>query len=578
MKELARSSDFRVVLKGFLLTLMCLLTILYDHSLAHAQSFDQQGIVKLRFPDSGAIIGQGVNLATGLSASNVCINGTATTMNPSGPTPQVITVSIRDNKDAYSFFRSTAITASAQAKFLIGSADATTKYVSSHQFLSNVSNFSVHATVEQRQYIVPEKVRPNDSTGPADTSVSRGVQLTKDALSVLKSDPKKFRLQCGDGFIAVLIQGAEIIGTVSVLERNQSDSMNLQTSMNADLFGSGASGSLDETLKRITNGRSFKLDYLQTGGSGDPVATDQEHLITAVQGLAKSAQSAPYTFQVIVRDYKTLPNWPTDTSPFSTPTMLDRLLSTYWRLDALLQQATDAQLPHIGAPMRYMEGFNWTPESLRALTDSIKSRRSETAKQAIECFNTQTCNPPTTTAIDMYGLAIQLPLPWIPQTPNAADFWSRSNAFGATIQNFNTRKAQLADALSQAFKLGDKDVDPTCYHRNHALTQSFETTGYPKNISDPINNFSNYLPNLPALLRDDAVDYYARQPTLRRCQESATDVDCELKEADFSKIATFIKLRGLKLITNFDPVHSHEYGECKGGGAGKTAYIWWILQ
>lgn len=554
-----------------------------------AQAFDSGGTATVEYPQNGAVIGQGVILSYGTASTNVCITGRATSTNPGGDPPQVSTISIRNNNDASSYFQQTGVSAAAQVSFLAGGADAKASYIASHQFSNSTSTISVYATVEQRQYIAPAGISLNDTGAAPDLGASGGIQLTKAALKLATQNFEKFHKECGDGFIAVLIQGAELTGTISVQDWNQADSSTLQGTAHADAFGANVSATLDNLIKSTTSGHSFSLDFMQVGGSGTTSPTDADSLIAAVKALPSVAKSAPFTFHVIVRDYRTLPNWPTNVPPFQEADQLSRIMTTYWRLDALLNQAHAAQQPFVnmwtpnvwtpvvpGKPFQplpdpnYLLGFNHqTIQTIRTLYDSMNAPRLALARQAQECYRDSTkCKDPILSPSDLYKLAVQLPLKY-GQTPTTVDYLNTLASINALIVNFNNAKLNLYNYATVRFGT----TNGTCYDRDHFVTQSFEAGGYPKNISDPLSAFSAFQASLPLRLKNEAIDYYVREPAHSRCSISPLDPDCKLTEADFANIGQVVALSGTPITTNFDANGTYRYGPCTGNFARDSPHL-----
>jgi hypothetical protein len=538
---------------------------------ARGQAFDQNGTATIPYPENGALIGQGVIMSSGVAASNVCIVGQETSMNPGGDPPQVTMISIRDNKDASSFFQQTGVSAAAQVKFLVGGADAKASYISSHQFSSTLSTVSVYATVEQRKYIVPAGIALDDKSAKPDLKASGGIRLTDDALKLLnKHDYETFHRECGEAFIAVLIQGAELTATITVHDLDEADSSNIQLTAHVDAFGAGVSTTLENTLKNTSSGHAFTMDFMQSGGSGAVNPTDEASVLAAVKALPDLAKKAPYTFHVIVRDYHSLPNWPKNIPPFGQADSLTQLMTTYWRLDALMRQADAAQTftdfrTNPAAALReveYLLGFNNTDRStLRALYDLMSARRSILAQQAVKCYEDQTkCNVPFPSSIDLYKLAVKLPLP-LGLTPATRDYLSNLHSSAIVINSFNQAKYNLYQTAVQTMNTNGG----TCYDRDHYITQTFEASGYPANVAGPLKAFSDFQDALPQRLKDEAIDYYVRQPAKFRCQQSPFDPDCKLTESDFQTIGDSIVVSGAKITTNFDPDQSDRYGHCPGG-------------
>ena len=554
-----------------------------------AQAFDSSGTATVEFPQNGAVIGQGIILSYGTASTNVCITGRAPSMNPGGDPPQVSTISIRNNNDASSYFQQTGVSAAAQVAFLAGGADAKASYIASHQFSNSTSTISVYATVEQRQYIAPAGISLNDTGAAPDLGASGGIELTKAALKLATQNFDKFHKECGDGFIAVLVQGAEITGTISIQDWNQADSSALQVTAHADAFGANVSATLDNLIKNTTSGHSFSLDFMQVGGSGSTSPTDADSLIAAVKALPSAAKSAPFTFHVIVRDYRTLPNWPTNVPPFQEADQLSRIMTTYWRLDALLNQAHAAQQPYqyvwtpnvwspdvAGKPFHpvpdqsYLLGFNHqTIQTIRVLYDSMNAARLALAQQAQECYRDSTkCKDPIISPVDLYKLAVQLPLK-SGQTPTTVEYFNTMASIFALINNFNNTKFQLYNGATVRFGT----TGGTCYERDHSITQAFEAWGYPKNISDPLSAFSAFQASLPLRLKNEAIDYYVREPAHSRCGVSPLDPDCKLTEADFAKIGEVVVLGGTPITTNFDANNTYRYGSCTGNFARDSPHL-----
>jgi hypothetical protein len=474
------------------------------------------------------------------------------------------------------------VSAAAQVSFLAGGADAKASYIASHQFSNSTSTISVYATVEQRQYIAPAGISLNDTGAAPDLGASGGIELTKAALKLARQNFEKFHKECGDGFIAVLIQGAELTGTISIQDWNQADSSTLQGAAHADAFGANVSATLDSLIKSTTSGHGFSLDFMQVGGSGTTSPTDADSLVAAVKALPSAAKSAPFIFHVIVRDYRTLSNWPTNVSPFQEADQLSRIMTTYWRLDALLNQAHAAQQPYqqphqfIWSPVaavkppqpvpdpNYLLGFNHqTIQTIRALYDSMNTARLALAQQAQECYrDSSKCKDPIVSPVDLYKLAVQLPLK-SGQTPTTVDYLNTMASIGALIANFNSTKLSLYNYATVRFGT----TGGTCYDRDHFITQMLEAGGYPTNISGPLSAFSAFQVSLPQRLKNEAIDYYVREPAHSRCSVSPLDPDCKLTEADFAKIGEVVALSGTPITTNFDANNTYRYGPCTGNFA-----------
>jgi hypothetical protein len=549
---------------------------------ARGAVFDPNGMAAVSYPANGAQIGQGINLSSDLSSSNVCIVGNVSSMNPGGAPPQVVSVHLKNNKDASSYFSETGVSASAQAQFLLGSGDAKTKYVASHQFSQSNSTISIYATVEQRQYIVPAGIKPNEVAGGPDLAVSSGIQLSRRAVNLASKDIAGFRKECGDGFIAVLIQGAELIGTLTVKDASNVDSSSFNFSGGVSAMGGNVNATVDSAIKAASSNHQTTLDYIQSGGAGGAAATDEASLIKAIQDLPAAASAAPFAFRVIVRDYRTLPNWPINSRPFAQPDALDRIMEAYWRIDSLMNEAEDAQqapanmggwgMPRgAGNPM-YFWVLAPTPKvqtvaTVRTLYDSLSAKRQALATQALSCYQNGNCGPPAVSPRDMYALAVQLPMPYSAGSKAISGYLESMALLGNLVNGFNIEKRALYGTSITGF-----GTDGNCYYRDHFITQTFEHQGYPANIQNALNAVSNQLAAFPAAFREDVVDFYARQPAHLRCLQDPTDADCALIESDFQAIGNSAPVISLSLHTNFSPDQTYRYGSCPGS-IDTTAYL-----
>jgi hypothetical protein len=533
---------------------------------AQRRAFASDGTAQLAYPANGPVIGQGVDLSTGLGSANVCITGATRQGTPEHPLPQVTAVFVHSATDASTYFHQAGLSASAQVKALIGSADVSVSYITSEHFLRSSSLVSVVGRTEQRQYVTPAGAALRDSDPTPDLNVSRAIALTEHARNLARTDISTFRSECGDGFIAVLAEGAVLTGTIEIEDQNTEVSSNTAASLNGTYGVAAFSAKMTDVMSQTSRSSRFSFNYVESGGSGMAVATDQTGLINALSHLAVTAVSSPFPLYVIVRDYSSLPNWPQNIAPpHLTADTLSQLMELYWQVDALFAQATDAK-QSLATPeqQRYLVGFNFTPASLNQLLDDIKDMRTKLSSQAVECYNKHPCETPHLSPRDIYALAVKLPLPWPPQTPAARSFSDEITAMKQFAYEFNSKK------LIRVFNVRGIH-DPTCYQQNHIVTQQFEAEGFPRNIQNGLDQFRPFMSALPPRLRDDAVAYYGRDVALRRCVDSPADADCALTAADFDAMGAAIPLSGLSLQTNFYPTID-EFGRCPGD-TNTTPYL-----
>lgn len=551
---------------------------LQDRVLA-GSAFDARGLAIVEYPTTGAELGQGFNLQSGLSTTAACIEGiqtrgTAAPLAAGQKTPQIVQVSIRNNKDASTYFNELNVSASTQATFFGVGVNGKVGYVTKHTFNQETETLSIYERAEQHRYLLPQGVVPAEQATPGrtiDTNAMRGLQLKKDMVKLARRKPDQFRTTCGDGYVAVIIEGAELIATLSLTNYQASSSRRFDSTATISAFGGNVSSTVQDVLNTTGSGNRFSLDFLRLGPN-DLVPIDKAGLLRAIQELSDKATSAPYPFQVVVRRYRDLPNWPADAPPFVPETSLDRVMAMYWRTDAALRQAVSISRPspyppgnegfpvnHPDAPPYYLMGFNGaTPLGINNIIGELTAKRTALANQAQACA-ASSCDKPKVSNIELYSLAAQLPLPLPPRTTNLRAYALQTNDMRMAVDGFNVAKSSaIAGALSRHGRgpNGNNCAGQRQYVREHMAS------GVP-GVVTKLQSVAAWISNAAPLLRDDALDYYVRQPKNARCLASPLDVDCTLKESDITgAIASSVPLNvGVDLRWN-DSATFADWGGC----------------
>jgi len=557
---------------------------------ARASSFDASGIATISYPENGAGVGQGIDMATGLSANGVCVSGQTKTMalHPGDPVPQAVSASLKSIRDASSFFSETDISAQAQAKYLAypAEADFKTKFITTHSFSEAATNISVYVSVEQRYYEAPADRAPSEggpSTAP-DQNISRAVRLNEDAVALAKTDPLKFKKACGDGFVAVLISGGELVGTVTITDTTQANSNTSSLAAGVQAYGSSVSGTIDNIVKTATQGHTAVITFDQSGGSGVTTPTDEATMIQAVQQLPSKAAVAPFAFRVVVRDYATLANWPGGSS-FSQPSKLDNLMAAYWKLRTLMTTAQDAENPQTdpSKPPHFVFGmdnyaapdFATSIAKVKPVFDAITAAQRALTAQIEACVDhPEACPDPVVTPLDIYALAIRLPLPWA-GTDSPADIAAQQPfvAFANRVTAFNQSRWSRLTWAAQHY-----GTDGNCYYRDHYVTQAFEAENYVTVMQAAIADGSAAIRQGPANYREDLINYYVVQPSQGACVERADSPYCIATPA-INGLESKVPLKGFHLVTNFsgDNIDKlHRWGSCPNGDFALT--MQWAVQ
>ena len=169
------------------------------------------------------------------------------------------------------------------------------------------------------------------------------VRLASAFYTLAKNDPLEFRRQCGDTFVSARYSGAELNGMIAFSHVQSEQSEQLKVSVE----GSGwnvfsASSSLNTEMKRASEHSDLAIHYMESGGAGDPIPTDQPGLIVAVQALPAKAQSAPSFSQAEVLRYEALNDWPGHSESHSIGG-IERISSRYQQFSSLRDEVHKIQ-------------------------------------------------------------------------------------------------------------------------------------------------------------------------------------------------------------------------------------------
>ncbi len=571
---------------GFGLLLLTVTLLAWPNSgLSQATNFDQNGLATIDFPITGVQLGQGIDLITGVPKST-CVEGAARGVTgATAKTPQVVSVSLRNNKDASTYLQEINVSASAQANFLAGHLSAKMTYVTKHQFEQTTDTISIYERAEQHEYLAPASgaAAPVEVPGQrVNTTALNGIQLNQRALRFLTHRPPQldqFQRECGAGFAAVLIEGGELIATLTVIDHKATDSNSLDSSFGFSAVGGNVNTTVQTAVNQASTGHDVSFDFLTSGGSGDPVPINEETLLNKVQSLPHDVSNAPIPFQVVVRSYQSLPNFPTQIPPFGRPQPLDNIMATYWRLDAVLNQAVQTSqpfpqqifglpFPFPNQPQSYLMGFNTAfPDEINNTIDQLIAKRRTLADQALACFNNQNCGMPIGTPvvsqIELYSLAARLPLPISAGTANMIQYQQVLTTLRSAANIFNVAKSRaVANALG-AFGKGP-GPEPNCAAQNRSVVRELESQHNSEEFFAAFATADQFIENsAPSLLRDDAVDFYVRRPVRARCALSPFDLACTLTEQDFAGINQGIPLKaGVQIKPQSDPNHINDWDPC----------------
>jgi len=491
---------------------------------------------ELDYPlDTGASLGQGFDIAQDHVKFATCVAGV-----PLDRPDQDTVLSMYSTHDASNAFRETDVSASAQADFLVGGASAKVQYIASQSYSQAESYFTVNERVESYSYYVADASKiPND----LDPGVS-GLTLTPYALNLAEHDLSQFNKVCGDGFVLTIIQGGELIGTVTI-DANTSNDSTLNSFDGSLSYGiAQAQGSLSQLIQDASSHYKTQLTYYEAGGNGGTAAVDQQTMVTAVGNLPNTIAGAKRPFQIFVMSYVNLPDWPADAGFSQISSPLDVIMTMYWRYDALLQY-----LQLIEQDPSQFTSVNTPPFVVKMLYQTASLQKQKLHDQAVDCINGKDCGAPAFGPVDLYTIKAQLPIPVPPVTNGLSAFFSGADNFNNLANTFNARKKQIIVLYP---------FDKNCYKNNQQMNAMDQSDGYPQALESAIANARIQVANLPQLELDDAIDYYVRRPSQENCNPKypvagGIDPDCAVTEDAIIAIENKTPRGQARLVTNLDP-------------------------
>jgi hypothetical protein len=348
------------------------------------------------YPKIGVDIGNGWNSLTDKKSSAVCVRFEQKTDNGQDTREDLTSIT-----DQYSLMNEMHVSAEAEIKALGATASTKVEFATKTKINNEYSNFVVRAVVENgAHFIIPEK----------DTGI---IGLTPMALKLAQTDPIRFQQVCGDTFVSSLHGGAELDAVITFTTRSQEDHESLETSFSGSGWGVEAKAAVGSTVETLRKNGQMKIAYMQSGGAGDPIPTDQDKLNDLISNLPKSAANNPKYFQFGLTRYDSLPDWPGNSSGWNETAYQD-IGSQYFKLNTLYIQSAlilANQNNYIFGDKPVANGaitvaqFKKVSDQLLGLTKDIKER-------AQKCFasNGKDCNLPPNDRISDYTFRARMPV------------------------------------------------------------------------------------------------------------------------------------------------------------------------
>jgi len=342
------------------------------------------------YPKLGVDIGTGWNSLTDKKYSATCV-----TFEEKIDTGQDTREDLTSITDQYSLMNEMHVSAEAEVRALGASASSKVEYATKTKINNEFSNFLVRAVVENgAHFIIPEK-----KTGV--------IGLTPMALNLAKTDPLRFDQVCGDTFVSSLHGGAELDAVITFTTRSQEDHQSLETSFSGSGWGVEAKAAVGTTVETLQKNGQMKITYMQSGGSGANLATDQVGLNKLISDLPASAAKDPKFFLLGLTRYDSLPDWPGNSAGWNE-TAYQEIASQYFKLYTLYIQSTCI----LADQNTYILNQGITVDQLRKVNDQLLNLTKDIKVRAQKCFdsNGASCDLPPEDRISDYTFRAKMPV------------------------------------------------------------------------------------------------------------------------------------------------------------------------
>ena len=290
------------------------------------------------------------------------------------------------------------VSAEAEVRALGASASSKVEFATKTKINNEFSNFVVRAVVENgARFVIPEKE-------------SGVIGLTPMALKLAQTNPIRFNAVCGDTFVSSLHGGAELDAVITFTTRSQEDHQSLETSFSGSGWGVEAKAAVGTTAETLRKNGQMKINYIQSGGAGDPLPTDQDKLNDSISGLPKSAANNPRFFQIGLTRYDSLPDWPGNSSGWNETAYQD-IASQYFKLNTLYVQSLGILANQNGYIFSSGQNSGITVAQFKNLSDQLLRLTRDIETLAEKCFAShgKSCDLPPQDRVSDYTFRAQMP-------------------------------------------------------------------------------------------------------------------------------------------------------------------------
>ena len=416
------------------------------------------------------VIGQGWNTESGRATASRCVDGSVYAV-PGSAT----SIELKSVQTAFELAQSLEFGSTTKLNGIVGKGSSQDLFKQSASINGAFANVAGIVIINTRMGLGPKKIGPDSgdadlinqapgsivvgstawsrmrSNQPQDIDEGSGadISLLPDKRALAKSDPEKFRKQCGDTYVSLVVLGGRLSALISFF----SVDLGLQLEISNKLSGNVAvGGSIDENMSAsmkaaFKQGRvTYRLNFLgptPTGGSCDLSDSSKfsSCLMATMQSFVEAASPKKgqtlSPIAVTVSRYEALANWPGGDLDVRQAGPMDRIASLYSDFLELYQttgwltksdfswnpksKQCDQTKDTSGDSNRC---FLWhrgtSPQDVRKLQDEVHDVVLRLQKVAAECLeDPDACEVPDDIGVgkqyDPYAIRAHFPMPYSAQ-------------------------------------------------------------------------------------------------------------------------------------------------------------------
>ena len=171
-----------------------------------------------------------------------------------------------------------------------------------------------------------------------------------------KNGRQAFRRQCGDYFVTAITSGAEALAVITFETKDESVKEKLSAGISASYSIASVDASVDLDHGSEASSSKLKVSYTQIGGARGEIPTTNEDVKRKLKVLAAEAAEAPMFYEIGIKAYADLPDWPEETVTPDPQDTLNNLLASrdlemytlYNTLESVLADPADYALDENG--------------------------------------------------------------------------------------------------------------------------------------------------------------------------------------------------------------------------------------